>query len=83
MKTKKKEEVKVSYDPDWCCKDAEEASRAGFLAFSQGPLTGSAGFYLINKAGRARLIKYCPFCSARAEGVEGKPQRIEADLEEG
>jgi hypothetical protein len=82
MKTKKKEEVKVSYDPDWCCKDAEEAGRAGFLVFQQGPLTGAAGFFLYNKIGKARLIKYCPFCGVRAENVEGKPQHMDADLGE-
>lgn len=72
MKTKRREEVKVTYDPDFCCKDAEEALGSGFVQFIQGHLTGSAGYYLMNKMGKLRVIKFCPFCGDKVEAIEGK-----------
>lgn len=74
MKTKRKEEVKVSYDPDFCCKEAEEAFGSGFFQFVQGHLSGSAGFYLMNKMGKLRIMKYCPFCGDKVEAIEGKAE---------
>lgn len=77
MKTKKKEDIKVTYVPEFCCKDAEEAKNEGFVTFILGPLTNSAGFFIVNKAGKVRMIKFCPFCGARVENVEGKQQFVD------